>query len=567
MTTATTTWWQRCVVYQIYPRSFMDSNGDGIGDLRGIIGKLDYLSALGIDVVWLSPVYPSPNDDNGYDISNYRDINPEFGTLADWDELVAALHDRGIRIVMDLVVNHTSDEHPWFQSARASRDSPYRDWYIWRDGRAGGEPSNWASFFGGSAWQYNAATDDYYLHLFSKKQPDLNWENPAVRREVHDMMHWWIARGVDGFRMDVINALSKVQSFPDAPEVAGQRYVFAPQFFMQGPRIQEFYAEMKREVLGKYDLLTVGEAALTTMADAVAMVDRQTGAMNMVFTFEHTDIDIATHSFATKWHRKPFDLAALKAIKSRWQTAMHGKGWNSLYFNNHDQPRAISRFGDPVHYHFESATMLATVLHLLQGTPYVYQGEELGMTNVAFDSIDDYRDIESINGFHELVANQGFSAAAALQKIHFRSRDNARTPMQWTAGRNAGFTTGEPWLKVNPNHTNINAAAALADPHSIFQYYARLIRLRQAHPVIIDGRYELVEAASPWIFAYTRTNDAARLLVLANFAGTVEEIAGSDARPPAGATLLIGNYPAMAGDDTHHRALRPFEASVYLMPP
>jgi oligo-1,6-glucosidase len=558
-----TAWWRASVVYQIYPRSFMDSNGDGIGDLRGIIGKLDYLARLGIDIVWLSPIYASPNDDNGYDISDYRDINPEFGTLADFDDLAAGLHARGMKLVMDLVVNHTSDEHAWFRSARASRDSPYRDWYIWRDGKEGAEPNNWASFFGGSAWQYNAATGDYYLHLFSARQPDLNWENPAVRREVYDMMHWWIARGVDGFRMDVINALSKVQDFPDAPNPDGQRYVFAPQYFMNGPRIHEFYAEMKREVIDKYDLFTVGEAALTTVEEALAMVDPASGAMNMVIMFEHTDLDMVRHSFATKWHRKPFDLDGLKRIMTRWQTGMAGRGWNCLYLNNHDQPRAVSRFADPEAFPYESATMLATFLHLLQGTPFVYQGEELGMTNVAFPTIEDYRDIESINGFAELVRNQGFAPAEALAKVQFRSRDNARTPMQWTAGPNAGFTTGTPWLKLNPNHTRINAASQIDDPNSVFHYYARLIRLRRTMPVIVDGSYALIETGAPSVYAYTRDNATDRLLVLANFAGSEATCAVPEGIDLVHSRVLIGNHPAAISSDPARLVLRPYEAQVY----
>ena len=551
-------WWKEAVVYQIYPRSFMDSNGDGIGDIQGIIGKLDYLETLGVDVVWLSPVYRSPNDDNGYDIADYQDINPEFGTLADWDELVAGLHARGMKIVMDLVVNHTSDEHPWFQDARSSKNSPYRDWYVWRDGKGNQEPNNWASFFGGSAWQFNPATSDYYLRLFSTKQPDLNWENPAVRQAVYAMMHWWVKRGVDGFRMDVINALSKVTSFPDAPNPEGAPFVFAPQYFMQGPRILEFYAEMKREVLSHYDLFTVGEAALTTTEDAVRMVDAKTGAMNMVFTFEHTDIDMVKHSFATKWHRAPFDLDTLKAIETRWQVAMEGRGWNSLYLNNHDQPRAVSRFGDPVNYPYETATMLATFLHLLQGTPYIYQGEELGMTNIALDRIEDYRDIESRNGYSELTEVQGFAPAEALAKVQFRSRDNARTPMQWTSGPTAGFTTGTPWLAVNSNSATINVDAQLADAGSVLSYYKRLIALRRTHPIVVYGRYALVEEGDPALYMFTRVLDSERLLVVVNFFGGTPTFAAPDGFDLVAATLLIGNV-AEAGAGL----MRPYEARVF----
>ena len=553
-------WWKEGVVYQIYPRSFMDSDGDGIGDLRGIIGKLDYLKTLGVDIVWLSPVYPSPNDDNGYDISDYQDIMPEFGTLADWDELAAGLHARGMRILMDLVVNHTSDEHSWFKDARSSRSSRYRDFYIWRDGRDGREPNNWGSVFGGSAWEFNPATGDYYLHLFSKKQPDLNWENPQLRRAIYDMMHWWLRRGVDGFRMDVINMLSKDQRFPDAPNPEGFAHVFAPQFFVNGPNILAFYDQMKREVLSKYDIMTVGEAALTSTADAVMMVHGGTGYLNMVITFEHTDLDMERHSFATKWHRAPFELARLKAVKRRWQEAMEQDGWNSLYFNNHDQPRAVSRFGDDGALRRETATMLATVLHLHKGTPFVYQGEEIGMTNVAFDTIGDYRDLESLNGYRELTKNQGLSPNVALSKVQFRSRDNARTPMQWSASPNAGFTTGTPWLKVNPNHVAINVEADMTDPRSIFHYYRRLIALRREHPVVVYGRYDMIEDTDPWVYAFTRGLDEERLLVVANFAGEERRFRSPLLRGDE--ALLIANYDAADGRDGV-APLRPYEARVY----
>jgi len=561
------TWWKESVVYQIYPRSFRDSNADGIGDIPGISEKLDYLQSLGVDVVWLCPVYRSPNDDNGYDISDYESIMPEFGTIEDWDRLTAGLHARGMRIVMDLVVNHTSDEHPWFVSARSAKDSPYRDFYIWRDGHDGREPNNWASFFGGSAWEYNAATGDYYLHLFSRKQPDLNWENPAVRRAVYDMMHRWLRRGVDGFRMDVINALSKVQTFPDAPNPTGARYVFAPQYFMQGPRLLEFFAEMKREVLSHYDVMTVGEAALTTPDEALAMVRENGGTMNMLISFEHTDIDMTAHSFATKWHRIPFELARLRGVLAHWQRTMGDVGWNCLYFNNHDQPRAVSRFGDDQRFWRESATMLATVLHLHQGTPFVYQGEEIGMTNVAFPAIADYRDIETLNGYRELVEVQGVPPAAALEKIHFRSRDNARTPMQWDASATAGFTAGAPWIGVNPNHTAINVAAQDTDPDSVLNYYRRLIRLRRDHPVIVYGRYDLIDDAHPQVYAFTRTLDDSCLLVLANFSGAEVGYALPRALTVAGSALLLGNGVPLTHPATAQVTLLPYEARIYRVEP
>ena len=548
-------WWKEAVVYQIYPRSFRDSDGDGIGDIRGIIEKLDYLQDLGVTVVWLSPVYRSPHDDNGYDISDYRDIDPQFGTLADWDELAAGLHARGMKIVMDLVVNHSSDEHPWFVSARASRASPYRDYYIWREGRDGAEPNNWAAMFGGSAWAWNAATGDYYLHLFSRKQPDLNWESPGLRAAVYDTMRWWLDRGVDGFRMDVINALSKVQTFPDGPNPDNRRYVFAPEFFMQGPRLLEFYDEMKREVLSHYDAMTVGEAALGTVDHAAAVTDAETGYLNMVLSFEHVDIDMVKHSFATKWHRAPFRLDRLKGVLSHWQEAMAERGWNSLYLNNHDQPRAVSRFGDDGRYRRESATMLATCLHGLRGTPFVYQGEEIGMANMRFGAISDFRDLESLNGYADLVENQGVAPEAALDKVRFRSRDNARTPMQWEAGPGAGFTTGTPWIGINPDHATVNVAAERADPASVLNHYRALIALRKTDAVMVHGRYDLLADSDPRLWAYTRTLGEERRLVVCNF--SPDPVPAP--RVPGGVPrLLLGNYPegAAAAD------LRPYEARI-----
>ena len=398
-------WWKESVVYQIYPRSFKDGNGDGIGDLRGIIQKLDYLKELGVNVIWLSPVYKSPNDDNGYDISDYQDIMEEFGTLADWDEMLAEMHKRGIKLVMDLVVNHTSDEHPWFVESRKSKDNPYRDYYIWRPGKDGREPNNWQSFFSGSAWKYDAATDEYFLHLFSKKQPDLNWENPKVRQEVFEMMHWWLKKGIDGFRMDVINMISKVPGLPDAAVVTDARYQFGGQYFMNGPRLLEFLGEMKQKVLSTRDILTVGETPFLTTKQAVEITHEETGPLNMLFQFEHMDLDKDPNG--SKWDFKALDLLDLKRVMTRWQKDLEDKGWNSLYLSNHDQPRALSRFGDDGRYRVESAKMLATFLHMLQGTPYVYQGEEIGMTNVKFESISDYRDIETLNMYKEQVEERG----------------------------------------------------------------------------------------------------------------------------------------------------------------
>lgn len=561
------TWWKESVVYQIYPRSFCDSNGDGIGDLRGIISKLDHLKALGVDVVWLSPVYKSPNDDMGYDISDYRDIMDEFGTLADFDEMLAAMHQRGIKLMMDLVVNHTSDEHPWFQEARKSRDNPYHDYYIWREPVDGREPTNWEAAFTGSAWAYNPPTGEYYLHMFSKKQPDLNWENPKVRAEVYDMMHFWFKKGVDGFRMDVINMISKVYGpdgrLPDAPAVRpgflqpGFMYVF------NGPRLLEFLREMRREVLSHYDCITVGEAPGATTVQGIEITNEETGALNMLFQFEHMGLDAIPNHPLNKWALKPLDLRDLKATMTRWQDALADKGWNSLYLSNHDQPRPVSRFGDDGRYRVESAKMLGAWLHCQQGTPYVYQGEELGMTNVRFATIDEYRDIEILNTYRLAVNEYGMTPAEIMAAIYAKGRDNARTPMQWDAGPNAGFTTGTPWIGVNPNYTEINAEQALADPNSVFHFYRQLIALRKANPVLVYGRYDLLLPDHEQIYAYARTLDADRVLVICNFsaAAPVCELPAEVAF--SGHEVLISNYAVDPVEDIRRFALRPYEVRVY----
>ena len=552
------TWWKECVVYQIYPRSFADSNGDGIGDLRGILGKLDYLKTLGVDVVWLSPVYKSPNDDNGYDISDYQDIMTEFGTLADWDELVAAMHARGLKLVMDLVVNHSSDEHPWFVESRKSKDNPYRDYYIWRQGKDGGAPNNWQSFFTGPAWELDPATGEYFLHLFSKRQPDLNWENPKVRRAVFDMMHWWLKRGVDGFRMDVINMLSKVPGLPDAEPVDGKRHVQGSEHFICGPRLSEFLAEMKSDVLSKYDILTVGETPMVSPEDAIDLTHEETGALNMVFQFEHMDVD----RIGPRLLDRPDGLKTFKAVLTRWQKGLEGRAWNSNYLSNHDQPRPVSRYGDDGALRVVSAKMLATLNHLQQGTPYIYQGEEIGMTNVAFESIADYRDIAALNVYKVQTEQYGQDPQTVLAGLHLKSRDNARTPMQWSAASQAGFTTGEPWIKVNPNYTTVNVEQALADPDSVFYYYQKLIQLRKANPVFVYGTYDLILADDPEIFAFTRTLESERLLVVLNVSGNTPTFSAPVGLAYAGGELLIANYPVDVGD-ARRFVLRPFEARVY----
>ncbi len=554
-------WWKEAVVYQIYPRSFCDANGDGVGDLRGIISKLDYLKELGVDVVWLSPVYRSPMDDMGYDISDYRDIAPEFGTLDDFREMLDGMHRRGIKLMMDLVVNHTSDEHAWFVQSRASKDNPYRDYYIWRPPVDGREPNNWLSHFAGSAWQLDEATGEYYLHLFSKKQPDLNWENPQVRAEVYDMMRWWLDMGVDGFRMDVINMISKVPGLPDAPATQPGFYQWGGQYFTNGPRMMEFLDEMKREVLSKYDIITVGETPGVTTVEGAQLTNEETGPLNMLFQFEHMDVDYdRTGTFMPR----AWQLAELKAIITRWQKDISaGGGWNSQYLSNHDQPRPVSRFGDDQQYRVQSAKLLGTFLHMLQGTPYVYEGEEIGMTNVAFPSIDDYRDIETLNKYREAVGSGRVPAELAMLIVHQRSRDNARTPMQWRDAPNAGFTTGAPWIKVNPNYPEINVERALADPNSVFRYYQRLIQLRRENPVIVYGEYDILLPEHPQIYAFTRALEADRLLVILNWSGTEAHFALPPEIEIWGQELLIANYSAQEGENLRGLTLRPWEARVY----
>ncbi|QHE60829.1 alpha,alpha-phosphotrehalase [Rossellomorea vietnamensis] len=549
-------WWKESVVYQIYPRSFMDSNGDGIGDIKGIISKLDYLKKLGIDVIWLSPVYESPNDDNGYDISDYKKIMDEFGTMADWEEMLEEMHNRGMKLVMDLVVNHSSDEHGWFVESRKSKDNPYRDYYIWREGKDGKEPNNWESVFSGSAWEYDEGTEEYFLHLFSKKQPDLNWENPKLRREIYDMMTFWLDKGIDGFRMDVINFISKVPTLPDAPNPEGKPYASGHEYFMNGPRIHEFLQEMNQEVLSHYEAMTVGEMPGVTPEEAVLYTGEDRNEVNMVFQFEHMDVDSGPGG---KWDVIPFDLVKLKSILTKWQTELHGKGWNSLYWNNHDQPRIVSRLGQDGEYRVKSAKMLATLLHMMQGTPYIYQGEELGMTNVRFSSIDEYRDIETLNMYREKIA-QGMDPEEIMESIYVKGRDNARTPMQWDDTKHGGFTEGEPWIASNPNYREINAEKALHDPESIFYYYQKLIAIRKEHDIIPYGSFELHYADHPSVYAYTRTHGNEKILVLCNVSGeeqVIDNIASFDITQTE---ILISN------EEMHEKdafTLNPWEATVY----
>lgn len=549
-------WWKEAVVYQIYPRSFKDTNGDGIGDLRGIIEKLDYIKTLGANIIWLNPIYRSPNDDNGYDISDYRNIMDEFGTMDDFDELLKDAHEKGLRIVMDLVVNHTSDENMWFVESRKSKDNKYRDYYIWRKGRDGNPPNNWGSCFSGSAWEYDEATGEYYLHLFSKKQPDLNWENEKVRYEVYDMMKFWLEKGIDGFRMDVVNMLSKVPSLPDGEKLEGMKYGNSFPYTANGPKIHDYLQEMNREVLSKYDIMTVGEMPGVGTEDARLYVGNDRNELNMLFQFELMGIDCGYD----KWNTKPWKLTTFKQIMYKWYNALKDKGWNSLYLNNHDQPRMVSRFGNDKEYRVESAKMLGTLLHTFAGTPYIYQGEEIGMTNVKFDDISDYRDIEIINMYKEKIS-MGVHKDKIMESIHYMGRDNARTPMQWDSSENAGFTSGKPWINVNPNFKQINAEQALNDKDSIFHYYQKLIDLRRKHNTIVYGDLKMLLQDDENIFAYTRSLNGETLLVVLNFFGKKVNFTMPMDYDLDKAELLIGNYQIKSSGNSFE--LKPYEARVY----
>lgn len=530
-------WWQRAVVYQIYPRSFQDTNGDGIGDLQGIIRRLDYLENLGIDAIWLSPVYQSPNDDNGYDISNYEEIMSEFGTMTDMEELIAEGRKKNIRIIMDLVVNHTSDEHAWFVEARKSPENPYRDYYIWRDPVAGQVPNELRSTFSGSAWELDEASGQYFLHLFSKKQPDLNWENEKVRQEVYDMMNFWIEKGVGGFRMDVIDLIGKL---PDQ-EITGN-----------GPRLHEYLQEMNTETFGGKDLLTVGETWGATPEIAKRYSDPKRNELSMVFQFEHVGLDQQVGK--EKWDLAPLDLTKLKEVLSKWQTSLGNEGWNSLFWNNHDLPRIVSRWGNDQQYRVESAKLFAILLHMMKGTPYIYQGEEIGMTNYPISDISEAEDIETINMYHERI-EKGYTKEEIIRSINTKGRDNARTPMQWDDSPNGGFTTGTPWLHVNPNYQVINVEQALTDSSSIFYTYQQLIALRKEHDVIVWGEYELVQTSTE-IFAYLRSLGDEKWLIACNLSEQSQTLS-----VPKSKEIILTNYELTevpVGEVT----MRPYEAFV-----
>lgn len=548
-------WWKEAVAYQIYPRSFMDANGDGIGDIQGIITKLDYLKDLGIDVIWVSPMYQSPNDDNGYDISDYQEIMAEFGTMADFDFLLEETHRRGMKLILDLVINHTSDEHPWFIESRSSKDSPKRDWYIWRDGKNGHEPNNWESIFSGSAWEYDEPTDQYYMHIFSKKQPDLNWENKEVRQALYEMVNWWLDKGIDGFRVDAISHIKKEPGLKDMPNPKGLKYVPAFEKMMNVDGIHTFLKELKDETFSKYDIMTVGEANGVTVDDVEDLEDwvgEKQGKFNMVFQFEHLALWDAEK-------KKALDIIELKDVLTRWQKGLEGKGWNALFIENHDKARVVSTWGNDQEYWRESATSFAAIYFLMQGTPFIYQGQEIGMTNVKFPSIDDYDDVSAKN-MYRLKRAEGVPHKEIMEILWASGRDNSRTPMQWSDEANAGFTTGTPWLKVNPNYVDINVEIQTDDPDSILNFYKKMIRLKKANEVFTYGTYELLLKDDPQVFAYTRTLGDEKVLVLANLSAQPAKLEGFTFDYKK---LLLNNYEVSEHEPVQVLALKAYEARVY----
>ncbi|WP_079508189.1 alpha,alpha-phosphotrehalase [Mesobacillus jeotgali] len=553
-------WWKKSVVYQIYPKSFYDTTGNGTGDLPGIIAKLDYLKELGVDVIWLTPIYDSPQRDNGYDIKDYFKIYEEYGTMEDFDRLLEEAHRRGIKLIMDIVVNHSSTEHEWFQDARKSKDSPYRNYYIWKDPKEDGSaPTNWESKFGGNAWEYDDATGQYYLHLFDVTQADLNWENEQLRNDVYDMMHFWFQKGVDGFRLDVINLISKDQDFPDddgsVPPGDGRK------FYTDGPRVHEFLQEMNHEVFSKYDSMTVGEMSSTTIENCIKYSNPERNELSMTFNFHHLKVD---YENGDKWTLADFDFMALKRILSLWQEEMHkGGGWNALFWCNHDQPRVVSRYGNDGEYHPESAKMLATAIHMMQGTPYIYQGEEIGMTNPYFEKIEDYRDVESLN-MYKIKLEEGMPEEEILNILQSKSRDNSRTPVQWNSKEHAGFTKGTPWINAAKNYQTVNVENALADQNSVFYHYKKLIQLRKQYDIITIGDYQLILEEHPDLFAYVRNGQDEKLLVVNNFYGkeSVFELPGTVEAEGYKVQILLSNYPD-SSNDVSQVNLRPYESVVY----
>lgn len=538
-------WWKDIVMYQIYPRSFQDSNGDGIGDLRGIINRLDYLESLGIDLIWLSPIYQSPNDDNGYDISNYYEIHPEFGTMQDFEELLDGLHKRGMKLIMDLVVNHTSDEHLWFEESRKSLNNPYRDYYIWKPGVNGGPPNNWMQWFGGEAWEYDERTDEYYLHLFTVKQPDLNWENPKVRKEVHENLKFWLDKGIDGFRMDVISLLSKQLDFPNS--TSQNIHYLAEHHYANGPRIHEFINEMYEEVIQHYDVMTVGEGPGITKELANLYIGKDRRELNMIFQLDHMIID---HGSGGKFDIVDFKLTDLKQILDGWEKAIGDEGWNNVFLDNHDFPRMVSRFGNDTTYRKASAKMLNTFLLTQRGTPCIYMGSEIGMTNVAFDDPKDYKDVEAINYFNSIKEN-GENMDKALKNMHIQGRDNVRVPMQWNDQKHAGFSKEVPWIKVNPNYKSINVSEAENDENSVLHYFRRLVQFRKAHEVLRKGNYQNLDPQHEQIYAYRREYNNNKMMVICNFSDDYLSLP----------TYVNGRY--VFGNYDREDSLRPWEVKVY----
>ena len=545
-------WWKEAVVYQIYPKSFNDTTGKGTGDLKGITNQLDYLKDLGVDVIWLTPIYQSPQHDNGYDISDYYSIDPSYGTMEDFEELLEETHQRDMRLIMDLVINHTSTDHEWFKQSASSRDNEYRDFYIWRDPVNGKEPNNWQSKFGGSAWNYDEKTDQYYLHLFDKTQADLNWENEKVRQKLYEMIGFWAEKGIDGFRLDVINLISKDQDFPNDDLGDGRR------FYTDGPSIHEYLRELNETAFAPNQLMTVGEMSSTTLESCVLYTREDRKELDMTFQFHHLKVDYPN---GEKWTKAPFDFIELKKILSSWQTGMHeGGGWNALFWCNHDQPRVVSRFGDDGQFHHESAKMLATTIHMMNGTPYIYQGEEIGMTNPEFDRIEQYRDVETLNAYKKMQ-QEGKSEREIMEILKQKSRDNARTPMQWTADYQAGFTTGEPWIAVANNYREINVENAVKDPYSIFHHYKQLITLRKNYDIIVYGDFELLLETHPYVFAYKRKYQDETLIVVNNFFAEEIEV-HLQLEKKGNKQILLSNYPDSTVD-LELIALRPYESIVY----
>lgn len=556
-------WWKKSVVYQVYPKSFYDSNGDGFGDIRGIKEKIPYLAKLGADVIWLNPIFMSPQVDNGYDIADYKKIEPSLGTMDDFDELLECAHAHNIKIILDLVVNHTSDQHKWFQEAKKSRENPYHDYYIWKDKEGDQLPTNWGSSFGGSTWEYVEEVDQYYLHCFAKGQPDLNWENEKVRTEVYDMMKFWFEKGIDGFRMDVISLLSKDPSYPDGPIIQNKAYGSYYAGCANGPRVHEFLHEMNEKVLSKYDVMTVGETPHTNSEEAILYTGEGREELDMVFHFDHMHLDYDENG---KYATNRVKLTDLKNTMTEWQEKMYAaKGWNSLYWSNHDQARAVSRFGnESAEYREISAKMLATLLHMMQGTPYIYEGEEIGMTNAHFDKIEDYRDVEALDIYKDFIERKGFSPEDTLHLLSLKSRDNARTPMQWNDSENAGFTSGTPWIAVNKNYKEINVERTLADKNSIFYYYQKLIALRHEMPIITEGKYQLVDAENEKVYTYLRMNGEEELVVICNFTEETIEYSLNDLKDDRDSQLVISNYEEAPSKMEDTIILQPYGAYVYL---